>query len=71
MLGSVSEAVWRGGAFCSIERTLEIVGDRWSFLVLRQSLVYGMTRFSEFENALRIAPPDSTISVRAWRVAAH
>ena len=56
MLGSVSEAVWRGGAFCSIERTLEIVGDRWSFLVLRQSLVYGMTRFSEFENALRIAP---------------
>jgi DNA-binding HxlR family transcriptional regulator len=53
---SSSETQWSGGDFCSIERTLEIVGDRWTFLVLRQSIIYGMTRFSDFEHSLRIAP---------------
>ena len=34
MTGSVSTPAEE--AFCSIERTLAIVGDRWSFLILRQ-----------------------------------
>jgi DNA-binding HxlR family transcriptional regulator len=43
-------------AFCSIERTLEIVGERWTFLILREVLIYGKTRFGDFQAALGIAP---------------
>ncbi|MGN6406920.1 MAG: winged helix-turn-helix transcriptional regulator [Curtobacterium sp.] len=41
--------------FCSIERTLTILGDRWAFLVLRESLLYGVERFAEFQERLGIA----------------
>jgi len=40
---------------CSIARTLEVVGDRWTLLVVRNALV-GMTRFDEFQRSLAIAP---------------
>ncbi|AYG05369.1 winged helix-turn-helix transcriptional regulator [Gryllotalpicola protaetiae] len=43
-------------AFCSIERTLGVVGERWTFLILREALIEGATRFSEFSDALGIAP---------------
>jgi len=37
---------------CSIARTLEIVGEKWTILILRE-IWYGSTRFSEFEQVLR------------------
>ncbi|MGW6279562.1 winged helix-turn-helix transcriptional regulator [Kribbella sp. NPDC055071] len=40
---------------CSIARTLELVGDRWSFLILRDAHL-GTTRFADFRDYLRIAP---------------
>jgi len=40
---------------CSIERALCVVGERWTFLVLREALA-GRTRFAEFRDALGIAP---------------
>ena len=40
---------------CSIARALEIVGERWSLLILRDALLRGMTQFSEFEASLGIA----------------
>ena len=40
---------------CSIERALCVVGERWTFLVLREALV-GRTRFAEFRDALGVAP---------------
>jgi len=43
-------------AFCSIERTLGIVGERWTFLILREALTNGATRFADFESVLKIAP---------------
>ncbi|MGA5200673.1 winged helix-turn-helix transcriptional regulator [Streptomyces variegatus] len=43
-------------ALCSIERTLDIVGDRWTLLVLRQVLLYRHTRFADFVKVLGIAP---------------
>ena len=46
----------RPPAQCSIERTLDLIGDRWTFLVLRQVLLYRTTRFTEFQSALGIAP---------------
>lgn len=43
-------------AFCSIERTLGIVGERWTFLILREALTAGSTKFAEFTDVLGIAP---------------
>jgi DNA-binding HxlR family transcriptional regulator len=43
-------------AFCSIERTLGIVGDKWTFLILREALTAGATRFADFTDILDIAP---------------
>ena len=39
---------------CSIARSLEIVGERWTLLILRDAFL-GLTRFEEFQESLRIA----------------
>ena len=43
------------GQYCSIARSLEIVGERWSLLILREALLGGITRFSDFQHNLGIA----------------
>ncbi|WP_103383915.1 winged helix-turn-helix transcriptional regulator [Pseudonocardia dioxanivorans] len=40
---------------CSIARSLEVVGERWTFLILREALS-GTTRFADFRAVLGIAP---------------
>lgn len=40
---------------CSIARSLEVLGERWTFLVLREALA-GTTRFADFRAALGVAP---------------
>jgi DNA-binding HxlR family transcriptional regulator len=40
---------------CSIARALEVVGERWSLLILRDSLFRGMSQYSEFEESLGLA----------------
>jgi len=46
---------YRGQELCSVARTLEIVGDRWTWLIVRDAFL-GMTRFAEFRSSLDIAP---------------
>lgn len=48
-----SAEVWkdRDTSNCSIARTLEVVGERWTFLILRE-LWYGSSRFGEIEEVL-------------------
>src|SRR5687768_3237873 len=41
---------------CSAARALELVGERWSLLILRNAFFGRQTRFSEFERTLGIAP---------------
>ncbi|TCN44358.1 HxlR family transcriptional regulator [Kribbella orskensis] len=41
---------------CSIARSLEVLGDRWTLLILREALIEGSTRFQEFREALGVAP---------------
>jgi DNA-binding HxlR family transcriptional regulator len=41
---------------CSAARALEIVGERWSLLILRDAIFAGSTRFTEFQRSLGIAP---------------
>lgn len=40
---------------CSITRSLGVLGERWTLLVLRNALL-GQTRFAEFRKSLGIAP---------------
>jgi DNA-binding HxlR family transcriptional regulator len=40
---------------CSIARTLGVLGERWTFLILREAFL-GATRFAEFRQRLGIAP---------------
>ena len=40
---------------CSIARALELVGERWSLLILRDALFGGSTRYGEFQRSLGIA----------------
>jgi DNA-binding HxlR family transcriptional regulator len=44
-----------GKPTCSIARTLEVIGDRWSVLILREAH-RGRTRFADFRDVLGIAP---------------
>ena len=39
---------------CSIARTLEVVGERWSLLIVRDALL-GLRRFEEYQDSLGIA----------------
>ncbi len=40
---------------CSIARSLELVGERWSLLILRNALFAGSTRYRDFQGDLGIA----------------
>jgi DNA-binding HxlR family transcriptional regulator len=42
------------GQVCSVARTLEVVGDRWTLLVVRDAL-QGIRRFEDFRTGLGIA----------------
>jgi DNA-binding HxlR family transcriptional regulator len=42
------------GAACPIARTLDVIGDWWSLLIVRDAL-RGMSRFSEFEKSLGVS----------------
>lgn len=42
------------GQECSVARTLELVGERWTFLILRDAFL-GVRRFDDFQRSLGIA----------------
>ena len=51
---------------CSLARTLEIVGDWWTLLIIRDAFL-GVRRFGDFQKSLGIA---RTSSPRDWNVCA-
>ena len=44
------------GQFCPVAKAAELLGERWTLLIVRE-LVVGATRFSELQNALSRASP--------------
>ena len=50
-------------AYCSIARSLDIVGDWWSLLILRDAFE-GVTRFSDFQQNLGIAKNILTVRLK-------
>ncbi len=43
------------GEVCSIARALEVVGERWSLIIIRDALFTGSKRYSDFQRTLGIA----------------
>jgi DNA-binding HxlR family transcriptional regulator len=52
---------------CPIAQVLDIVGDRWTLLVIRDIAAAGKTSFGEFSTSAEIIPP-STLSDRLERL---
>lgn len=50
MLGKTYDA-----EVCSIARSLELIGERWSLLIVRNAMFNDMTRFGDFQRRLGIA----------------
>ncbi|MDV7355429.1 helix-turn-helix domain-containing protein [Rhodococcus oxybenzonivorans] len=42
------------GQVCSIARTLEVLGERWTLLIVRDAML-GLRRFDEFQHSLGVA----------------
>ena len=53
---------------CSIARTLEVVGEKWTILILRE-VWYGTSRFSDFERILGC--PRNLLAERLRKLADH
>ena len=55
------------GLDCPVARTLDIIGERWSVLILRDLFLNGTGRFQDFENSLSGISPN-TLSARLKRL---
>lgn len=44
------------GQNCSAARALEVAGERWSLLIIRDAVFRGVTRFTDFQRSLGVAP---------------
>jgi DNA-binding HxlR family transcriptional regulator len=53
---------------CSIARTLEVVGERWTLLIIRDALL-GLCRFEEFSESLGI--PRNILTARLKHLVDH
>ena len=58
----------RDTANCSIARTLEVVGEKWTLLILREAS-YGASRFSDFEQILGC--PRNLLAERLRKLVEH
>lgn len=52
---------------CPIARTLDIIGERWTMLILRDLVRYGPRKFHDFERSLAGISPN-TLSTRLKRL---
>ena len=55
---------------CPVARTLDIIGERWTVLILRDLLREGPRKFQDFERSLAGISPN-TLSARLKRLEEH
>jgi len=56
--------------YCPVARTLDVIGDRWTILILRDLIVDGPRKFMDFQSSLaRISP--TTLSDRLKSLEEH
>jgi len=44
---------------CPVARTLDLIGERWTILILRDLFLQGPRRFQDFQESLRGVPPNT------------
>jgi DNA-binding HxlR family transcriptional regulator len=66
--GSVTRSSEAGLDACSIANTLDVIGDRWTLLILRDAF-RGIRRFDEFHHDLGVAR--NLLAVRLTRLVEH
>jgi DNA-binding HxlR family transcriptional regulator len=52
-----------GDKRCPVAKTLDVIGDRWTILILRDLLLEGPRRFQDFQQSLGSVAPN-TLSAR-------
>jgi DNA-binding HxlR family transcriptional regulator len=52
---------------CPIARSLEVIGDRWSILILRDLVRFGSCKFQDLQRSLGAVSPN-TLSARLKRL---
>jgi DNA-binding HxlR family transcriptional regulator len=67
---SPSESTKSRKEHCPVARTLDIIGDRWTILVLRDLLTHDSRRFQDFEVSLQGISPN-TLSGRLKNLEEH
>src|SRR5947208_4875508 len=55
---------------CPVARTIDIIGERWTILILRDLLLEGSRKFQDFERSLAGISPN-TLSARLKRLEEH
>jgi len=55
------------GLNCPVARTLDIIGERWAILILRDLFLLGPRKFQDFESSLSGISPN-TLSTRLKRL---
>src|SRR5260370_9455 len=40
------------GQYCSIAKALDVIGDRWAMLIIRELLIRGPCRYTDLKNGL-------------------
>ena len=40
------------GQYCSIAKALDVIGDRWTILIIRELLIRGACRYTDLKNGL-------------------
>jgi len=52
-----------GSKTCPVAKTLDVIGERWTILILRDLFRHGPRRFQDFQESLRSVAPN-TLSAR-------
>ncbi len=55
---------------CPVARTLDVIGERWTILLLRDLLLLGPRRYQDFQESLTGVAPN-TLSARLKTMEAH
>ncbi len=53
--------------FCPVARTLDVIGERWTILILRDLLLEGPRKFHQLQSSLTGVSPN-TLSARLKRL---
>ena len=55
---------------CPVSRTLDMIGERWTILILRDLLLHGARRYQDFQESLSGLAPN-TLSARLKSLEGH